>query len=116
MTVILGINKDHSDSSACLLVDGNLIGAVAEERLGKRIKHDSSFPINSINWVLKEGNKKISDIDIIAVSNNTYSNLLQKIIHSKDFSSFNLLKKIKSKIFNKSSIKTEMENLCKKNN
>ena len=116
MTVILGINKDHSDSSACLLVDGKLIGAVAEERLGKRIKHDSSFPINSINWVLKEGDKKISDIDIIAVSNKTYSNLPQKIIHSRDFSSFNLLKKIKSKIFNKSSIKSEMENICKKNN
>ena len=116
MTVILGINKDHSDSSACLLVDGKLIGAVAEERLGKRIKHDSSFPINSIKWVLKEGNKKISDIDIIAVSNNAYSNLPQKIMHSKDFSSLSLLKKVKSKIFNSSSIKNEMEKLHKQNN
>ena len=41
MSIILGINKDHSDSSACLLINGKLVGAVAEERLGKRLKHDS---------------------------------------------------------------------------
>ena len=43
MFIILGINKDHSDSSACLLIDGKLIGAVAEERLGKRLKHIHHF-------------------------------------------------------------------------
>ena len=30
------------------VINGKLVGAVAEERLGERIKHDSSFPINSI--------------------------------------------------------------------
>ena len=43
MSIILGINKDHSDSSACLLINGQLVGAIAEERL-KKNKHDSSFP------------------------------------------------------------------------
>ena len=33
MNVILGINAFHADSAACLVVDGQLIGAVAEERL-----------------------------------------------------------------------------------
>ena len=62
MSIILGINKDHSDSSACLLIDGKLIGAVAEERLGKRIKHDSSFPKNSIKWLVNTSGLKFNFI------------------------------------------------------
>ena len=30
---ILGLNFHHADSSACLVIDGNLIAAIAEERL-----------------------------------------------------------------------------------
>ena len=115
MSIILGINKDHSDSSACLLIDGKLIGAVAEERLGKRLKHDSSFPKNSIKWLVKESKIKYSDINVIAVSNNSLSNLPNKFFHSFDFSRKNLLKKIKSKIFNKSSIDKEIIDLCLNN-
>ena len=112
MTIILGINKDHSDSSACLLLNGKLTGAVAEERLGKRIKHDTSFPSNSIVWLLKDANIKFKDIDIIAVANNGKSNLKEKFLHAFDFSILNLEKKIKSKIFNKSSIDKEIKKLC----
>ena len=42
MTVILGFNGFHADSAACLVVDGTLLSAVAEERRGERHKHDSS--------------------------------------------------------------------------
>ncbi len=113
MSIILGINKDHSDSSACLLINGVLVGAVAEERLGKRIKHDSSFPINSIKWLIKSNKLKYSDIDYIAVSNDPMSNFIPKILHSFDFSSLNFFKKIKRKFYNQSSIKKEIINLCK---
>jgi len=115
MSVILGINKDHSDSSACLLIEGKLIGAVAEERLGKRIKHDSSFPKNSIKWLMNESGLKYSDIDLIAVSNNSLSNISHKFLHSFDFSSLNLLKKVKSKIYSKSSVHQEIIDLCLNN-
>ena len=94
------------------MIDGKLIGAVAEERLGKRIKHDSNFPKNSIKWLIKDSNINFSDIDIIAVSNNSISNLSKKFLHSFDFSSQNLFKKIKNKIFNKSSINNEINDLC----
>ena len=116
MSIILGINKDHSDSSACLLIEGKLVGAVAEERLGKRIKHDSSFPRNAIKWLVSAARIKYSDINIVAVSNNILSNLPNKIIHSFDFSSFNLFRKIKNKIFNKSSVHQELLKLCLENN
>ncbi|AGA92020.1 hypothetical protein Thimo_3350 [Thioflavicoccus mobilis 8321] len=38
MTVILGFSAFHFDSAACLLIDGQLVGAIAEERLGDRRK------------------------------------------------------------------------------
>ena len=116
MSIILGINKDHSDSSACLLIEGKLIGAVAEERLGKRIKHDSSFPTNAIKWLISTAGIKYSDINIIALSNDVFSNLPYKLMHSFDFSSFNLFRKIKNNIFNKSSVHQELFKLCLENN
>lgn len=38
MTSILGLNAFHPDSSASLVLDGKLVGAVTEERLGARKK------------------------------------------------------------------------------
>ncbi len=38
MTLILGLNAYHADSSACLLRDGLLVAAAEEERF-RRIKH-----------------------------------------------------------------------------
>ena len=115
MSIILGINKDHSDSSSCLLINGQLVGAIAEERLGKRIKHDSSFPINSIKWLIKSNNLRYSQINYIAVSNDPMANFIPKFLHSFDFSSLNLFKKIKNKLYNQSSVKKEIINLCKEN-
>jgi carbamoyltransferase len=41
--LVLGLNLFHSDSSAAILVDGELRFAIAEERLN-RVKHCGSFP------------------------------------------------------------------------
>ncbi|MEK9742193.1 MAG: carbamoyltransferase [Pelagibacteraceae bacterium] len=64
MTYILGISAYYHDSSAALLKDGNIIGAVQEERF-TRIKHDSSFPKKCISYLLEEANIKLNDIDYI---------------------------------------------------
>ncbi len=58
----LGLAAFFHDSAACVLKDGKVIAAVEEERFTE-IKHDSSFPYNSINWVMRECNLKFSDID-----------------------------------------------------
>ena len=55
MTAILGLNAFHADSAACLVVDGKLKGAVAEERLGDRVKHSSAFPANAIRQFVTHG-------------------------------------------------------------
>ena len=76
---ILGLNFLHSDSSACLFKDNQLIAASEEERF-TRVKHTSSFPINSIKFCLIEANIDISQIDIVTINSNPFLILLKKII------------------------------------
>ena len=59
---IVGISCFYHDSAAALVINGNIISAAQEERF-TRIKHDASFPINSIKYCLKSAKLKISDID-----------------------------------------------------
>lgn len=61
---ILGISSFYHDSSASLIVDGNIEFCIQEERL-TRIKNDNSFPANSIRCILKNKNLTLSDIDYI---------------------------------------------------
>ena len=64
MTSILGISAFYHDSAATLIIDGKIIAAVQEERFS-RIKHDSSYPFHSINFLLKYSKLKLSDIDCV---------------------------------------------------
>ena len=50
----IGINAYHADSSGCLIVDGQLVAAVEEERF-RRIKHWAGLPTESIRYCLEEG-------------------------------------------------------------
>ena len=75
---IIGINAYHGDASAALVVDGQLIAAVEEERFN-RIKHWAGFPAQSIRWCLETANLKPSDIDHVAVSFNPRANLLRRL-------------------------------------
>jgi len=61
---ILGFNYGH-DASACVVVDGEIRAAIAEERL-TRIKNDASFPIHSIRWCLEWAGLEDGDIDLVA--------------------------------------------------
>lgn len=79
MSAILGINAFHADSSACLLLDGVLHGAVAEERLGERKKHDPSFPLHSIDYLLADAGITLQDITHVAVARDTAANKMQKM-------------------------------------
>ena len=63
MRVYLGLNAFHPDSSAALVVDGELVAAICEERLGKRQKHTDQFPWNAIAAVLKQANLDYADVD-----------------------------------------------------
>ena len=64
MTSILGISAFYHDSAACILKDGEIIAAAQEERFTRK-KHDSSYPQNAIEFVLKYANLKLSEVDQI---------------------------------------------------
>ena len=64
MKSILGISAFYHDSAAALLVDGNIVAAAQEERFTRK-KHDSSYPYNSIKYVLSEAKLELSQIDQI---------------------------------------------------
>ena len=76
---IIGINAFHADSSACIIIDGQLVVAVEEERFN-RVKHWAGFPIESINYCLNETNLKISDIDHISINIDPKANYLKKLM------------------------------------
>jgi carbamoyltransferase len=61
---IIGISAYYHDSAACLIKDGEIIAAAQEERFTRK-KHDADFPIHSIQYCLKEGGLKPSQIDFI---------------------------------------------------
>ena len=64
MTSILGISAFYHDSAAAIIVDGQIIAAAQEERFS-RIKHDSSYPKNAVEFVLNYSNLSLSQVEHI---------------------------------------------------
>lgn len=64
-TAILGISAYYHDSAAAIIVDGEIIAAAQEERF-TRNKHDASFPINAIEYVLNEAGLEFTELSAIS--------------------------------------------------
>jgi len=62
---IIGVSSGYHESSCCLLQDGKLVAAAAEERF-TRLKHDPRIPIHAFRFCLEEGGIGITDIDVVA--------------------------------------------------
>jgi carbamoyltransferase len=76
--IILGLNAFHGDSSAALVRDGKLIAAAEEERF-RRIKHWAGFPIHAISYCLNQAGIRLSDVDHIALNQDSSANLARKV-------------------------------------
>jgi carbamoyltransferase len=76
--LILGLNTFHADSSAAIIQDGEVKFAVAEERLN-RIKHYAGFPSLAVQTCLDFVGAKITDIDHVAIGQDTDANLAKKL-------------------------------------
>ena len=59
---ILGISAFYHDSAACLIKDGEVLAAAQEERFTRK-KHDPSFPINALQYCLREANISSNQVD-----------------------------------------------------
>ena len=64
MKSILGISAFYHDSAASIIIDGKIIAAAQEERFTRK-KHDSSYPFNAVEFVLKYTGLKLIEIDQI---------------------------------------------------
>ena len=92
MTIILGISALYHDSAAALIIDGNIVAAAQEERFS-RVKHDASFPIDAISYVLSAGRVKLEDVSYVAFYDKPFlkfERLLESYLSSapKGFDSF----------------------------
>ena len=67
MSIILGINAYHGDSSAALVRDGRLIAAVEEERF-RRVKHWAGLPTEAMAYCLKTAGLEFKDLEHVAIN------------------------------------------------
>ena len=79
MSIVLGINAYHGDSSACIVVDGKLVAAVEEERF-RRIKHWAGFPSESIRYCLAEAGVSVAKVDHVAVNSDPRASFARKVL------------------------------------
>ncbi|MCM5663893.1 carbamoyltransferase family protein [Galbibacter mesophilus] len=117
-SVILGISAYYHDSAAALLVNGNLIGAVQEERF-TRVKNDERFPVNAIKWLLKEYDLKQEDITAVVFYEKPllkFERLLETYHAFAPSGISSFLKAmpiwLKDKLFLKRKIKNELASSC----
>jgi len=76
--LILGLNMFHADASAAIVVDGEVKFAIAEERLNRH-KHFGGFPVLAIKACLDAVGAKISEVDHVAVGQDSDANLAKKV-------------------------------------
>ena len=73
---ILGLNAFHGDASAALLVDGQLVAALEEERLN-RIKHWAGFPTEALRACLTMGG--VEQVEHVAISRDPKAHFWSKV-------------------------------------
>ncbi|MEM6649034.1 MAG: carbamoyltransferase [Pseudomonadota bacterium] len=117
MTTILGISSFYHDSAAALVVDGEPIAAAQEERFSRK-KHDASFPVSAIRYVLREAGVSLGDVDHVVFYDKPFlkfERLLETYVANAPagFRSFQMAIPIwiKEKLFQKSLIVKELKEI-----
>jgi len=76
--LILGLNMFHADASAAIVLDGEVKFAIAEERLNRH-KHFGGFPALAVKACLDYVGARISDVEHVAVGQDSDANLAKKV-------------------------------------
>ncbi len=111
---ILGISAFYHDSAACLVQDGKIISAAQEERFTRK-KHDSSFPVNAVDFCIQKSGIVIGDLDYVAFYDKpflTFERILETYLSYAPFGLRSFIKAlplwIKKKLWMKEVIKKEL--------
>ena len=122
MKSILGISAFYHDSAAAILIDGKIIAAAQEERFTRK-KHDASYPYHAIDYVLKEANIELNNIDHVVFYEKPFlkfERLLETYLAfaPRGFKSFSISMPIwlREKLFQKKFLFDKLKNQDKKFN
>lgn len=81
MSAILGISANYHDAAAALVVDGQLVAAMQEERFS-RIKNDASLPIAAARACLAMAKLDAGALDEVVFYENPYRKLERVLLSS----------------------------------
>ena len=116
MTFILGISAFYHDSAAALIKNGKIIAAVQEERFSRK-KHDASYPFHSVEYVLKEGQLNLTEVDYVVFYEKPFlkfERLLETYVAfaPRGFKSFSVSMPLwlREKLFQKKMLFSELKN------
>src|SRR5205809_7704534 len=76
--LILGLNMFHADASAAIVHDGEVLFAIAEERLN-RIKNYAGFPSLAIKARLDAAGAKMTDVEHVPDGQDSNANLARTV-------------------------------------
>jgi carbamoyltransferase len=114
---ILGISAFYHDSAAAVLIDGEIVAAAHEERFTRK-KHDSSFPIHAIRYVLEEAGVEYKDLAAVSFYDKPFLKFERLLETYHGFSPQGLVSFqsaipvwIKEKLFMKTMLKQELGSL-----
>src|SRR6266550_8747600 len=77
----LGINYGSHDSAAAIARDGQILFAIADERLSRK-KHDGGFPLHAILASLAHVGATVADLDEVACGWQHFSALRTADLHN----------------------------------
>ncbi len=72
MAAVLGISANYHDAAAALVIDGQLVAAMQEERF-TRIKNDASLPLSAARACLAHAKLDAAALDEIVFYENPYA-------------------------------------------
>jgi carbamoyltransferase len=117
MTAILGISAFYHDSAAALIIDGKIVAAAQQERYS-RIKHDSQFPGDAIQYCLVHAGVSIEQLDAVVFYDKPllkFERLLETFLANapRGFSAFSRAMPIwlKEKLYLKSLLRRELRQM-----
>jgi len=74
VAAVLGVSAYYHDAAAALVVDGQVVAAIQEERLS-RIKNDPSLPVRAIEACLRLGGIEGPELDAVVFYEHPYAKL-----------------------------------------
>ena len=111
---IIGLSAYYHDSAASLIINGEIVSAVQEERFTRK-KHDSNFPENALKYCLRNSNLTLKDIDYVIYYEKpllTFERLLETYLGAAPRGGRSFIAAmqvwLKEKLFIKSNIKNKL--------